>query len=150
MIAPWRAIPSPDNVKPSSWRMYVMTYLCAPGEEPLPNVVRAVLDTGSPWSVFTEDIAQRYCGIQDIETGRETSISWPGSTMPAWQHPVKLVIRHSDPPGVSTVFDEFPVLFVHSYIRPGHARPSSLVVLGADFCRHILSVLSGPEARTIM
>ena len=150
MITSWKPVPSPDNVKPDSWRICVSVNLCAPGKEPAPNVVPAIVDTGSAWSVFTENIARHYCGIRDIETGPRTSVSWLGSTMPAWQHRIRLVIRHGDSPEVSTALDSFPVLFVHSYVRPGHSRPLSLAVLGADFCQHVLSILNGPEARIIM
>lgn len=150
MIANWFPVSSPDNVKPPSWRIRLPVFICAPGREPRPSVVRAVLDTGSPWSVFTEEVAADHCGIRNIETGRKTTVSWVGTVMPAWQHRVKLVIKHSDSPEVATVLDDFPLLFVHSYVRPGTDRPFSLALLGADFFRHVLSFLNGPEARLIM
>ena len=51
---------------------------------------------------------------------------------------------------MTTVLDGFPVLFVHSYVTPGKSKPLSIAVLGADFCRHVLTILSGPEAKIIM
>jgi len=109
-----------------------------------------MLDTGSLWSVFSEDIAAGHCGINDIERGQRTTVSWVGSEMPAWQHRVKLVVPHSRVPEVATILNDFPILFVHTYVRPGRTRTHSLAVLGADFCRHVLSILDGPEAKIIM
>jgi len=130
--------------------MFVSAYLCAPGSEPGRDLVNAILDTGSPWSVATGDLARRYCGIRDIEKGVKTSVSWLGSDMPAWQHRVKIVVPHSDSPKVATVMDGFPILLVKSYVRPGQTGPLSMAVLGADFCKHVLALLNGPEAKVIM
>ena len=150
MITQWRQVPSPDGVKPVSWRIRLRVFLCVPGKEPGLDTVDTILDTGSPWSVLTEDLAADYCGIKDIEKGTGSSVSWLGSEMPAWQHRVKLVVPHSRNPKVTTTLDDFPILFVHSYVRPGASRPLSMAVLGADFCRHVLSILDGPEAKLIM
>ncbi|MDP6505414.1 MAG: hypothetical protein QF886_17460 [Planctomycetota bacterium] len=57
---------------------------------------------------------------------------------------------HSETPRVTTVLDEFPILCVQSYIRPGHRKPLSMALLGADFCRNVLTILNGPEAKVIM
>ena len=70
--------------------------------------------------------------------------------MPAWQHAIKIVVPHGDSPKVATVLDEFPVLCVKSYVRPGHKKPLSMAVLGTDFCRHVLALLNGPEAKVVM
>ena len=150
MISDWYPIPSPDGVRPPSWRIRLRVHPCEPGRKPKCAPLYVILDTGSPWSVFTENTAAEHCGLRDIQTGRGTRVSWLGSEMPAWQHRVKLVIPLGDSPKVTTVLDDFPLLFVHSYVRPGSSRPLSLAVLGADFCRHVLSILDGPEAKIIM
>lgn len=150
MITSWQHVSSKDKVKPESWRMFVAAHLCASGGEPGPQCVNAILDTGSPWSVLTEDFARQFCGIRDVREGQETSVSWPGSSMPAWLHHIKIVVPHGDSPKVTTVLDEFPILCVRSYVRPAHKKPLSMAVFGADFSRNVLAVLNGPEAKVIM
>lgn len=150
MIAAWQSVPSADGVRPQSWRIFVSAHLCARGREPVEDRVSAILDTGSPWSVLTEDVAWQFCGIRNIERGPKTSISWLGSSMPAWQHAIKIVIPHSDSPQVATVLDDFPILCIKSYVRPDHKKPLSMAVFGADFCKHVLALLNGPEAKVIM
>ena len=150
MITNWRLVSSPDDVKPSSWRIRLCAHLCESGGDPGPLPLYAILDTGSPWSVLTEDVAWQFCGIRNIERGPKTSISWLGSSMPAWQHAIKIVIPHSDSPQVATVLDDFPILCIKSYVRPDHKKPLSMAVFGADFCKHVLALLNGPEAKVIM
>jgi hypothetical protein len=66
MITTWRAVAA-DGVKPGSWRMLVAAHLCAPSREPAPQLLYAILDTGSPWSVVAGNLARQFCGTEWFE-----------------------------------------------------------------------------------
>ena len=145
MIIPWTAQPSPDGIKPESWRIRLLVKL-----SPLTGLSHAaffqvVLDTGALWTTFTEDFG-RASGITDIQSGRATSVRWFGVDHDAWQHRIRMTVA-LDPSAQDTVtLEAVDVLFMKGFSHPVTKRNVSLAVLGMDCLTQLRFTLDGPSA----
>ena len=77
MIVPWTPQPSPDGVKPATWRVRLAVKLESPLGPSHSVFFHATAETGALWTTFTDDYA-RIAGIRDIESGRPTKVRWFG------------------------------------------------------------------------
>ena len=147
MIVPWIAQPSPDGVKPASWRIRLLVRLASHEGISHAGFLDSILDTGAHWTTFTEDHAPA-AGIDDITTGPATSVQWLGVNHAAWLHRLRLTIA-IDPRQSDTVTpDAFDVLFIRRFPHARTKKLLSFAVLGMDCLRHLQLTLDGPAAAT--
>lgn len=147
MIVPWTPQPSPDDVKPATWRVRLAVKLQSPAGPSHSVFFHATADTGALWTSFTDDYA-RIAGVWDIESGRPTKVRWFGLDLDGWQHRVGWSLATNQKRSETITFDPMDVLFIHRFAHPRSGKPVSLAVVGMDWLAHICVTLDGPAALT--
>lgn len=146
MIA-WTPVPSPDGVKPASWRIRLPIRIGPLTGPTQTSFFSAALDTGALWTTFTEDYSLA-AGFPEVSSGRPTSVRWFGVDHPAWLHKIQLVVA-LDPHVSDTVTPEpLDVLFIRQFPHATSGRPVSLAVLGMDAVQRLSLTLDGVARAT--
>jgi hypothetical protein len=147
MIVSWTPQPSPDDVKPATWRVRLAVKLQSPAGPSHSVFFHATADTGALWTSFTDDYA-RIAGVWDIESGRPTKVRWFGLDLDGWQHRVGWSLATNQKRSETITFDPMDVLFIHRFAHPRSGKPVSLAVVGMDWLARLCLTLDGPAAVT--
>jgi hypothetical protein len=147
MMVPWLPQPSPDAVRPTSWRIRLLARLGPAHGASHRGSLAVTLDTGALWTTITDDHAVA-AGINDIATGIPTEVNWLGLTHPAWQHRIRLTVDINPDQTDSITLDDLNILFIRQFPHVRTGRPVSLAVLGMDCLAQLRMTLDGPAAAT--